>query len=150
MNRRSDKKINKNNKTFTTNFTSSKNLTFDSVNVSNYIDKENQPIVSAKTTLDQTKSEVRKNVLKRLTKVLIEKQQNYNKENSLSQIKVSHNKPKHRTPQMLSVKSSGALFYNKKSVRQLFTTDEDKSSDLSAKDPKPLISHELSKKLKSH
>ena len=109
MNRRSDKKKDIKSSTISTNMSSAKNLTFESINVS-YIDKENQPIVSAKTTLEQTKSEVRKGVLKRLTKVLVEKQQNYNKENSLSQIKVSHNKPKHRTPQMLSVKSNKSLF----------------------------------------
>jgi hypothetical protein len=115
-----------------------------------YVGKESHSIACEKATLDQSKTDVRKNVLKRLTTVLIEKEQNHNKENTMSKIKVAHNKPTHRTPQMLSIKNAKDQFNCNMSVRNLFMGYEGKSSNLSNKRSKPLISHELGKKLKSH
>jgi hypothetical protein len=152
MNRKPNNKRDIKNGSIPTNLSSSKNLTYDSMSVS-YIGKENHSTACAKTSVDKSKADIRKNVLKRLTTVLIEKEHNHNKvnkESTMSKIKVVHNKPTHRTPQMLSIKNAKDQFNSKMSVRNLFTGYEGKSSNLSNKRSKPLISHELGKKLKSH
>jgi hypothetical protein len=152
MGRKSNNKKNIKNGSIPTNLSSSKNLTYDSMSVS-YIGKENHSTACAKDILDQSKADVRKNVLKRLTTVLIEKEHNHykeNNENTISKIKVTHNKPTHRTPQMLSIKNAKDQFNCKMSVKNLFTAYEGKLSNISNKRSKPLISHELGKKLKSH
>jgi hypothetical protein len=116
------------------------------------LEKENQPIVSARKAVKANRAEIKKNVLKRLTKALVENERP-ERQPKYEMIKpVNKTKPKHSTPQLDHLKTKPGLMNRSASFKPKYLF-EDKEKDTSASSMnkgKPLINHELSKKLRTH